>query len=1003
MSVEQAKNVTADFGAREFPAPPRTIADITAILDQQKPDESYRAVVKARLDEPPPVDASAERLAEFYTRRTYFALQAGRGMQAVADGREGVRYGKDANYRVMMQSLGALRAALRFVGEPTADVTREIYARSHGDMWSMSPYIDFTQDAIRDGNVDAARRFVELSDQTLTRMLPNEQNPNGIRGDNALTHASYDEAIGRMDEAERWAQKAVDYARANALAGPTVQPQSFSHFRFSLADWILGNHTILLTRILIKQGRLTDAEVIARESLLYNLQRSGRTSPQTANSIGNLSVVLLFQGRNHEAELLKAAQADTREALGIQTWSTRYGLADIVAIERRSIDAIHLYEDAEGDERPDPSRSYLSRARILALYDTGDATTGRMLAQRIADRSVRLSGYTSFDSAIGLGMGACGYSYEGKRAESLEIFRSISPQLYVGGSRSSVLDQQFRAYVLEAHLGALLGHRAGVDPGTGSEIAEAFQIADALQVATTDRAVAASVARSNLRDAQMGELARREQDTQQQVAARLDILANALAQPVEQQNAAALATLRSEIDKLRQARSVLMQEIEKRFPDYASLINPPAATIEKARNVLTNDEALVALYAGEKEGYVWALRKTGLVAFRVIQLRREQLANMVGELRRALDPNARTLGEIPPFDVALAYKLYAAILEPVEAGWKGAKTLIVAPHGPLAQIPFSLLVTRPVPQPQDRAALFSGYQDVPFLLREVAVTQVPSVAALAILRGMPPVNPARRAFVGFGDPWFSAQQATQARAEQAQNASVATRSFYVRAAPATETMASATIASLPRLADTAEEVREVAAALRADPTKDVFLGPAANEWQVRNVKLDDRRVVMFATHGLVPGDLDGLVQPALALTAPSVANVDGDGLLTMAKILGLKLDADWVVLSACNTAAGDGAGAEAVSGLGRAFFYAGARALLVTNWSVETTSARKLTTTVFERQAASPSMSRAEALRQSMLSLIDGSGSVDKVSGRVLHSYAHPIFWAPFSLVGDGR
>ena len=180
-----------------------------------------------------------------------------------------------------------------------------------------------------------------------------------------------------------------------------------------------------------------------------------------------------------------------------------------------------------------------------------------------------------------------------------------------------------------------------------------------------------------------------------------------------------------------------------------------------------------------------------------------------------------------------------------------------------------------------------------------------------------------------------------------------------------------------------EEVREVALALHADPTKDVFLGVAANERQVRTMKLDDRRVIMFATHGLVPGDLDGLAQPALALSAPSVADVDGDGLLTMDKILGLKLDADWVVLSACNTAAGDGAGAEAVSGLGRAFFYAGARALLVMNWPVETTSARVLTTTVFQRQSADTSLSRAEALRASMLTLLDGPGYVDVASGKV--------------------
>src|SRR3546814_8473641 len=100
---------------------------------------------------------------------------------------------------------------------------------------------------------------------------------------------------------------------------------------------------------------------------------------------------------------------------------------------------------------------------------------------------------------------------------------------------------------------------------------------------------------------------------------------------------------------------------------------------------------------------------------------------------------------------------------------------------------------------------------------------------------------------------------------------------------------------------------------------------------------------MFAPHGLVPGDLNGLAEPALALSAPAVTGASGDGLLTMSEILGLRLNADWIVLSACNTASGDGASAEAVSGLGRAFFYAGTRAVLVTNWPVETTSDRKST------------------------------------------------------------
>ena len=109
-----------------------------------------------------------------------------------------------------------------------------------------------------------------------------------------------------------------------------------------------------------------------------------------------------------------------------------------------------------------------------------------------------------------------------------------------------------------------------------------------------------------------------------------------------------------------------------------------------------------------------------------------------------------------------------------------------------------------------------------------------------------------------------------------------------------------------------------------------------------------------------------------------------------------------MLLSACNTGTGNGAGAEAVSGLGRAFFYAGTRALLVSNWPAETTSAKALTTDLFRRQRDDLSLTRAQALRSTMLGLIDGPGYVDQESGKTVFSYAHPIFWAPFSLIGDG-
>jgi len=179
----------------------------------------------------------------------------------------------------------------------------------------------------------------------------------------------------------------------------------------------------------------------------------------------------------------------------------------------------------------------------------------------------------------------------------------------------------------------------------------------------------------------------------------------------------------------------------------------------------------------------------------------------------------------------------------------------------------------------------------------------------------------------------------------------------------------------------------------------VFLGKAATETVVKTRDFSRKKIIVFATHALLPGDLDGLTQPALAFSSPEVTELDEDGLLTVGEILTLKLDADLVVLSACDTGAGDGSGNEAVSGLGRAFFYSGARALLVTMWPVETTSANKLTTGLFQIRQEQPNLPWARAQQQSILRLIKDPG-LKNAKGDVVASYAHPIFWGPFVVIG---
>ncbi|MFZ4539426.1 CHAT domain-containing protein, partial [Propionivibrio sp.] len=314
----------------------------------------------------------------------------------------------------------------------------------------------------------------------------------------------------------------------------------------------------------------------------------------------------------------------------------------------------------------------------------------------------------------------------------------------------------------------------------------------------------------------------------------------------------------------------------------------------------------------------------------------------------------------------------------------------------MSLLPLAILPTAKSTLPATRAMPYGEYAGVPWLIRQYAITQLPSVNALAVLRRLPAARADRTPFIGFGDPQFGKTQVAASSARKLRNLAMDRRSIPVtNAASSAPAAASDAVwmdyGAIPPLPDTREEVLSLAATLQADPTKDVFLGADASKANVQRVDLSKRRIVAFATHGLLPGDFPGVSEPSLALANPH----DGKhGLLTLTDILNLKLDADWVVLSACNTAAGDGSGADAVSGLGRGFFYAGTRALLVTHWSVESVSARLLVTGVFDRQAKDAALSRAEALRQSMLSLMQqNSGSF---------AYAHPLFWAPYALVGDG-
>ena len=202
--------------------------------------------------------------------------------------------------------------------------------------------------------------------------------------------------------------------------------------------------------------------------------------------------------------------------------------------------------------------------------------------------------------------------------------------------------------------------------------------------------------------------------------------------------------------------------------------------------------------------------------------------------------------------------------------------------------------------------------------------------------------------------------------------------------------------AIPALPETRDELQELARALKADPQRDLVLGAQATRESVlkanQSGQLAQRKVLAFATHGLMAGDLPRLTQPALAMAADGSEKDNALApLLTLEDVLGLKLNADWVVLSACNTAAADGRAEEALSGLARGFFYAGTRSLLVTHWAVESDSAKELTTRTFAHFMGHAQAPKADSLREAMLQVMADA------------RYGHPAFWAPYVLVGDAQ
>ncbi|HVR99781.1 MAG TPA: CHAT domain-containing tetratricopeptide repeat protein, partial [Thermoanaerobaculia bacterium] len=409
--------------------------------------------------------------------------------------------------------------------------------------------------------------------------------------------------------------------------------------------------------------------------------------------------------------------------------------------------------------------------------------------------------------------------------------------------------------------------------------------------------------------------------------------------------------LRLRLAGVRDERAALARKIARTSPRYASLRHPQPLDLPAIRQALdpgtlwlsygvTPEKTLLFVVTPEGDG---RLGEEGVEVF-VLPLGRRKLASEV-EVFRSLILRGREEPRLDPALLAAGRRLFDLLMAPAAAALEGADRLLISPDGPLHELPFAALV-RPGEEPS-------------FLVEWKPVHEVLSATLFAEIRKGR--RPRAGSLVAFGDP-----ATRQARPNLASASSLRLRTGRLTSLP------------FARM-----EVNGIAELYGPDAT--VYLGPEATEERVRHPGVEARQL-HFASHALL--DRRFPLESALVL---SPAGGD-DGLLQAWEVFEkVRLDADLVTLSACETGLGEDAGGEGLIGLTRAFQYAGARSVLASLWSVSDRSTAFLMRRFYAELRKG--VSKDEALRQAQLGLIrEGRGKA-----------AHPFYWAAFELTGDWR
>lgn len=726
------------------------------------------------------------------------------------------------------------------------------------------------------------------------------------------------------------------------------------------------------------QGRHAEAEILYRQALKLFQKNLGNEHPATLTCMNNLAVAVNDQGRHAEAEKIYRQVLEVRQrVLGKDHPDTLLSMHNVASVmidqgryaESERLDRINLDVSQKilGNENP----YTLSAMNNLAVdvEKQGRYAEAERLYSNVLEVRRRILGSGHHDTLWSVNNLADTLESHESFVSALSIWEegfSGLPEYFAKGTGSSfkeahwLLPLSIVKYLEAATKAARKAALSTNEAAARSFSAQGWMSFGALDVALAD--LGARQAAGN--DAEGGALRDMQQAREDLQDAR-----QAYLKSFDQNQTlgdAQRSALSSRVAETEARFASTSDYLSKTFPKLADQLLPRALTADEAQSLLRPGEGLIAYAATEKVLYAWLVTRDR-IEWRQISLSRADLRDKVALLRRSLDLSlvARTSSVAPEcalgssvagmenrvFDLCLAKNLHDQLLSVFNL--TGLDELIVVPDGPLAQLPFSLLVT----------SINKG--DTPhWLIEDHAISVLPGTSSLRALRQakLPRRNEAERLpFLGVAPVSFDGVDG----------------GLNLRSVA-------------PALPNTKDEVTFISALLSGGPDS-VVLGAKATEAFLHKAKLNRYGVISLATHAILSKEAKTFTGGAIAEPALLFRAGGGeDGFLTATEVASLRLDADWVLLSACNTGAGGTYDAEGLSGLARAFFFAGARSLLVSNWSVDDAAAKELMIQTMQN-SASNRMSRAQALRQAMLNVMH---SPDR-------DFRHPFFWAPFSLVGE--